>query len=108
MSEDLKKRKLRAKAIENTSVSRISNGVKREVKEGNHIDKALKTNPQDSVKFGLSKGITRNMGDFESFRADAWITDSLEKDETIEEGFKRLSDILTEALESVVSEVIES
>lgn len=76
---------------------------KREAKvregEPDQVDKVL---PQEGTKFGVSKGITRNMGNYESLRVDVWMTSEPEEGETIREAFDRVDVLLTNELENIL------
>jgi uncharacterized alkaline shock family protein YloU len=58
--------------------------------------------------FGLSKGVTLNMGDFESLRVDVWLSDEVQKGETVSEAFDRVNEILQEELERMVKDTQEN
>lgn len=98
-----KRNQLRQQATENTSVSRKVAGSDPEiVKEGTPLDHAEKRSPYQGAKFGMSKGITKNMGDYESLRVDVWLTDEVLPGETIKEAYERVESIIDEALEEAV------
>lgn len=99
-----KSKRLKIQAQKNLSISRN----KDVVKAGEPLDHHPKQGtPLQSRSVGISKGVTRNMGDYESFRADVWVTDFVEDDETIEEALQRVEVIVDEVLEEAVSSVIE-
>lgn len=70
------------------------------VKEGKHVD--LSDKIERGVKFGMSKGATLNMGNFESLRVDVWMSDEPQEGENLAEAFERVSEILEEELTKVV------
>lgn len=54
----------------------------------------------------MSKGITKNMDNYESLRVDVWLTDEVAEGETVEQAYNRISALLTEVLEETVNEVV--
>ena len=98
---------LQAQARENTTISR---GNKRDgystVKAGKPLDHEVK---QSSAKnrndtyvgqtFGMSKGCTLNMENYESMRVDCWLSDVVREGETVQEAFARVESIIDEVLE---------
>lgn len=101
---------LQAQARENTTITR---GSKREgintIKSGKPLDHAVK---QDTAKkknetyvgqtFGISKGVTKNMDNYESLRVDCWLSDVVREGETVQEAFARVESIIDEVLEESV------
>jgi ribose 5-phosphate isomerase RpiB len=76
-------------------------------REGEQIDSSSKHNiqKQTGVKtVGMSFGLTKNMGDFESLRVDAWLTDEVKEGETQEQALQRISDLLQTHLVETVSD----
>lgn len=99
-----KKAALKAKAHENTTVSKN----KKVVKEGAPLEHSPRHGvPLQSRSVGIAKGITRNMGDFESLRVDVWLTDYVQDDETQEEALARIGAIVDETLEEAVFSMID-
>lgn len=98
---------LQAQARENTTISR---GNKRDgystVKAGKPLDHEVK---QSTAKkrndtyvgqtFGMSKGCTLNMENYESMRVDCWLSDVVREGETVQEAFARVESIIDEVLE---------
>lgn len=72
------------------------------VRSGTPLDHTTKHNPCDAVKFGMSKGVTKNMGDYESLRVDVWLIDEVQPGETIEEAYIRVEEILDRVLEESI------
>ena len=68
-------------------------------KKGSSPDLISKINPSKPVQVGMSKGATINMGNYESLRVDAWLTDEAQEDETVEQAFERVENILDSVLE---------
>ena len=98
---------LQAQARENTTISR---GNRRDgystVKAGKPLDHEVK---QSTAKkrndtyvgqtFGMSKGCTLNMENYESMRVDCWLSDVVREGETVQEAFARVESIIDEVLE---------
>lgn len=98
---------LKEKAVENTTISR---GNKRDgystVKAGKPLDHEVKQttakNKNDlyvGQTFGMSKGCTLNMENYESMRVDCWLSDVVREGETVQEAFARVESIIDEVLE---------
>jgi hypothetical protein len=112
LSSSLKKLKsqqeLKAEAVQNTTITRGSkrNGYET-VKEGVPLDHDTKhktaKNPVsfEGQQFGMSKGCTLNMGEYESLRVDCWLSDTVRENETVREAFTRVEAVLDEVLEEV-------
>lgn len=98
--------RLKSKAKENTSVSVKSSGNSRTLVQGTPLDHAEKHEPQSPCKFGVSKGITKNMDNYESLRVDVWLTDEVQEGDTLDQAFNRVNAILDQQLEEAVSSVI--
>lgn len=76
------------------------------IKLGNPLDHIIKQSlPPRTI--GMSKGITKNMGDYESLRIDVWLVDYIQDNETIEEASMRLSDIIDATLVRIVEKTLE-
>lgn len=101
---------LKEKARENTSVSR---GNKRDgyntVISGKPLDHEVKQSTAKNKNeffvgqtFGISKGITKNMDNYESLRVDCWLSDVVREGETVQEAFARVESIIDEVLEESV------
>ena len=99
---------LKDEAIKNTTVSIKSGGVEDTVKQGVPNDHSRKHDlPEHSTdRIGMSIGVTKNMGDFESLRVDTWITVSKEKSETYEETYDRVRELLGKVLSETVEEYL--
>lgn len=69
------------------------------VKQGVPLDHAVKHNSYEGAKFGMSKGCTLNMENYESMRIDVWLTDEVREGESIREAYARVEEILDEILE---------
>ena len=101
---------LKEQAVENTSISR---GNKRDgyntVKAGRPLDHEAKQTTAKNKNslyvgqtFGISKGVTKNMDNYESLRVDCWLSDIVREDETVQEAFARVEAIIDEVLEESV------
>ena len=101
---------LQAQARENTTVSK---GSKREgyqtVKAGKPLDHEVKQKTAKSKNdyfvgqtFGISKGVTKNMDNYESLRVDCWLSDVVQEGESVQEAFARVEAIIDEVLEESV------
>ena len=105
-----KAKQLEQKAEENLNAE-IKNGATKEstlVKKGNVVDPAQKHKELEVAKtgarVGFNLGTTLNMENYESLRADVWISDEVQDGETIEEAVQRLKSICEEQLNSFVEE----
>ena len=101
---------LQAQARENTTITR---GSKREgyttVKSGKPLDHEVKQTTAKKKNdlfvgqtFGISKGVTKNMDNYESLRVDCWLSDVVREGETVQEAFARVESIIDEVLEESV------
>lgn len=91
----------RTSSLKKTLKSNTTSSIKHEdgsvetIKEGNPLDHVVKRVPG---VVGVSKGITKNMSNYESFRVDAWITDTVQSGETEKDALLRLSKLIEEHL----------
>ena len=101
---------LQAQARENTTIMR---GNKRDgmntVKAGKPLDHETKQSTAKKKNdlyagqtFGISKGVTKNMDNYESLRVDCWLSDVVREGETVQEAFARVESIIDEVLEESV------
>ena len=60
---------------------------------------------QTSNTVGVSVGITKNMGNYESMRVDVWAVDNVRKGETKEKAIRRVSKELAVVLTDTVNEL---
>ena len=105
-----KSKKLEEKAAENLNAE-IRNGATKEVtniKRGNVVDPSQKhkdcIETQTGARVGFNLGTTLNMDNYESLRADVWISDEVQPGETVEGAIQRLKDICETQLNSFVEE----
>lgn len=97
----VKGKSLSVKAKENASVVKKNSDKTEDVlKEGTPLDHSTKHSSTRSV--GVSIGVTKNMGDYESLRADVWLTDEIKDNETPEKAYERVIRIVDKVLEEVV------
>lgn len=121
LSSQLKKLKsqqneqLKEVARENTTISKGNhrNGFDT-VKAGkplDHEEKQKTAKSKDDIfvgqTFGISKGVTKNMDNYESLRVDCWLSDVVQEGETVQEAFARVEAIIDEVLEESVLATIE-
>lgn len=99
-SKSLKK-SLNKIAEENSTVTVGTSKEQEVVKDGIPADLHTK---QKSLRptVGISIGSTINMGDYQSLRADVWLTDEVLADETIEEAYARVTKVVHDTLEQIV------
>ena len=101
---------LEAQARENTTITR---GSKRDgmttVKSGKPLDHEVKQSTAKTKNdlyvgqtFGISKGVTKNMDNYESLRVDCWLSDVVREGETVQEAFARVESIIDVVLEESV------
>ena len=69
----VKRSDLKSKAKLNVNVTKKSSGNEEVLKKGNVVDIANKNVPHGTSIVGMSKGITKNMDNYESLRIDVWI-----------------------------------
>lgn len=72
------------------------------IKSGTPLDHTLKHDSYDGAKFGMSKGVTKNMDNYESLRVDVWLTSEVFEGESIKEAYARVEEIIDEVLEEAV------
>lgn len=98
-----KMKKMKQEAKKNATVSRkVGRDEVTVIKAGTPLDHSTKHDPYATTKFGMSKGITKNMGDFESLRVDVWLTSEVFEGESIKEAYSRVEEIIDEVLEEAV------
>lgn len=107
----LKKAKQLEKKAEENLNAEIRNGATKEtipVKRGNVVDPAQKHKElevaNNRTRVGFNLGTTLNMENYESLRADIWISDEVQDGETVVDAIQRLKDICEEQLNAFVDE----
>ena len=103
---------LKEQADKNTTVvQKKAKEPEKVVKQGTNKDHAPKHNmdqgqpDHNPQTVGISFGITKNMGDYESLRVDCWLTDTVQEGETHQEELVRLGDIAQAQVEYEVSRI---
>lgn len=72
------------------------------IKQGVPLDHTTKHNPYENAQFGMSKGVTKNMDNYESLRVDVWLTSEVLPGENIHEAYARVEEIIDGVLEEAV------
>lgn len=102
----VKRSDLKSKAKLNVNVTKKSSGNEEVLKKGNVVDIANKNVPHGTSIVGMSKGITKNMDNYESLRIDVWIAVPTEDDDYSDK-FEEISSLLDEVLDEEVSEYLD-
>ena len=102
----LKKKSLKEIASENAQVTKGTSKNQEVLKEGIPNDHSVKHLTNDRV-VGVSLGITRNMGDYQSLRVDCWLTDTVEDNETVEQAYERIIGQVDKVLQDTVNSYSE-
>lgn len=103
---------LTEKAVKNVSVvKKTASGTQKVVKKGvpnEHTtnEKTSKMTPHNKI-VGMSKGVTKNMDNYESLRVDCWLSDSVKDGETEVQAFDRIESVIDEVLEKAILNTIE-
>lgn len=97
---------LAKKAEENTTIQKKSGGEVETIKNGVPLDHSMKHDPKQGAIVGISKGVTKNMDNYESFRADVWLSDTVQPDETAEQALMRIEAFVDKSLETAVYNTI--
>ncbi len=95
---------LKKQAEENTTVVKKSSGIEETIKSGTPNDHS---NKHKANVVGLAKGITKNMENYESFRADCWLSVQVEEGTDINKVLDELSDIIDDRLATEVEKVCQ-
>ena len=101
-NESLKK-SLKKQAEENATVTKGTSGNQKTLKKGipnDHSPKHLSSAPV----VGVSIGSTLNMGDYESLRADVWLTDEVHEGETVAQAYNRVISTVDTVLNQIVEQ----
>lgn len=101
-----RKKSLAKKAEENTTIVKKSSGEVETLKAGTPLDHANKHDPKSGMIVGMSKGVTKNMDNYESLRVDVWVSDSVNKGETHDEALNRIESAIDNALEQAIFNTI--
>lgn len=100
------KSSLVSKAKENTTVTRGTSKDQQVLKQGVSNEHSRKHLDGDVPVVGISVGITKNMDNYESLRADVWLTDKKANNESMEEAYARVAQIVSSVLQEIVSEYV--
>ena len=93
----------KAEAVKNTTITKkTGRETPTVVKSGTPLDHATKHEAYEGTKFGMSKGVTKNMDNYESLRVDVWLTSEVLPGESIREAYARVEEIIDEVLEESV------
>lgn len=96
------KKSLTEKAVENATVTKGSSKEQEVIKEG--VPRDLHTIQKPMCKtVGVSVGSTINMGDYQSLRADVWLTDEVAEYESFEMAYARVFKVAHDTLEQIVN-----
>lgn len=99
----MKQEQIKQKAEANTTVSKkVGREAPTVIKQGVPLDHTLKHNPYENAQFGMSKGVTKNMDNYESLRVDVWLTSEVLPGESIKEAYARVEEVIDEVLEEAV------
>ena len=101
------KKSLTQTAEENTNVTIGTSKEQTTLKEGTPRDMHTIQKPLCKT-VGISIGSTINMGEYQSLRADVWLTDEVQYNETFDQAYERVTKVVTDTLEKVVSIYTES
>ena len=99
------KKSLSEQAEQNASVTKGTSKNQTVLKEGVPNDHSRKRhNNSSSPIVGVSIGSTPNMGDYESLRADVWLSDEVREGETVAQAYQRVTSIVDETLQNIVNQ----
>ena len=97
---------LAKKAEENMTIQKKSGGEVETIKNGVPLDHSMKHDPKQGAIVGISKGVTKNMDNYESLRVDVWLSDSVKYNETAEQALTRIEAFIDKALETAIYNTI--
>lgn len=101
------KKSLTEQAVDNAQVTRGISKNQSVLKKGLPNDHSTKHFTSEAPVVGVSIGSTINMENYESLRADVWLTDSVKENETIEQAYQRVIKIADETLQGIVNQYTE-
>mgnify|MGYP004505731269 FL=1 len=96
------KKSLSQQAEENARVTKGTSKNQTVVKEGVPNDHTRKHQCGDRPVVGVNIGSTINMENYESLRADVWLSDTVQPNESIEQAYERVTNIVAKILEHIV------
>ncbi len=97
------KKGLKDKALENSQVTLGTKDNQQVLKSGVPNDHSVKHLSGGTV-VGISLGSTINMENYESLRADVWLSDTVQEGETVEQAYQRVSSVVESTLQELVSQ----
>lgn len=100
---------LKKTAEENLNVTKVhEDGSREEVKKGAMADEVAKHSLVSSQnKVGIAKGVTKNMGNFESLRVDVWLTQDCTDLEDAQTKYKEMEEAVDSLLEETVMQYVD-
>ena len=99
------KKTLSEQAEENASATKGTSKNQTTLKEGKPNDHSSKHHTKEETPVvGVSIGTTLNMGDYESLRVDVWLTDTVQKSETVEQAYARVTKTVDKTLQEIVNQ----
>lgn len=101
-----RKKDLAKKAEENTTIQKKTNGEVETLKSGAPLDHSSKHFSSPLSVVGMSKGVTKNMDNYESLRVDVWLSDSVQTNESAEQAMTRIEAFIDKALETAIYNTI--
>lgn len=97
---------LAKKAEENTTIQKKTSGEVKTLKSGTPLDHSNKHFSSPLPVVGMSKGVTKNMDNYESLRVDVWLSDSVQTNESAEQAMTRIEAFIDKALETAIYNTI--
>ena len=97
------KKSLKNKA-EVAARKRNNDGSESELKKGSKADSSIKAHKTGVPLIGMSKGVTKNMGDFESLRVDVWLSAPCDNISQATDIVKDIETVIDDILEETLSE----
>ena len=101
------KKSLVQKAEENATVTQGTRGEQRTLKQGVPSEHSRKHLDGKIPVVGVSIGTTLNMDNYESLRADVWLTDEVHEGESVQKAYERVTQIVSTVLQEVCSQYRE-
>lgn len=100
------KKSLSEQAKDNATVTKGTSKSQTVLKEGVPNDHSRKKHSYTGSApiVGVSIGSTLNMGNYESLRADVWLSDEVHEGETVQQAYQRVTAIVDETLQEIVSQ----
>ena len=102
-----RKKGLAKKAEENTTITKKTVDGTEHIKKGVPLDHSNKHDPKSGTIIGMSKGVTKNMDNYESLRVDVWLSDTVQEGETPESAAQRIESFIDATLEQAIRNCIE-